>query len=384
LKKRIAVLGSTGTLGVHALQIIEENPELFEAAVLTAHTNADLAIAQARKFQPKLVCFTGLAYDRRIEQSLPPGTKADFGTESLITACSGALSDLAFIAVVGIAGLPALMECVKNGLAIALANKEALVCGGHIVRPMLEAQKRAVLPVDSELSAIFQCMGGKFDIRDVRRIILTASGGPFRDSTASEIYNATPELALMHPTWRMGRKITVDSATMVNKALEVIETRWLYDMDPDRIEVVIHPQSIVHSMVEYKNGAVLAQLSPTDMRQPIQYAFSWPERLNSAVGYLDFSDFKDLQFETPDYNRFPALKLGYDCLKQGGGATVVLNGANEAAVAMFLDNRIPMGRIVDLICDALDKFSDRKCDTIEEVYELDEQVKKYIQTADGV
>ena len=310
---------------------------------------------------------------------LPAGTKAQFGRRSLARACTDDGADFAFIAVVGISGLPALVECIKNGMGIALANKEALVCGGHIAAKMLEERHQKILPVDSELSAIFQCLGGKWDLQDVRRILLTGSGGPFRQSTPEEIYNATPEQALRHPNWRMGRKITVDSATMINKTLEVIETHWLFDLDPEKIDVVIHPQSLVHSMVEYKNGSVMAQLSPTDMKQSIQYAFSWPERLPSAVGYLDFARMKKIEFEAPDYERFPGLKLGYDCLKHGGGASVILNGANEAAVELFLQHAIPMGKIVELISDALDKFSDTTCDTIEEVYELDARVKGYVK-----
>ena len=271
------------------------------------------------------------------------------------------------------------MECLKNNLNIALANKEALVCGGHIVRKILDAQKKQLLPVDSELSAIFQALNGTFDVSGVRRILLTASGGPFRKSDKSEIYNATPKEALCHPNWKMGKKITVDCATMVNKGLEVMETRWLFDVEPQKIEVVVHPQSTIHSMVEYRNGAVIAQLSPTNMEQPIQYAFTWPERIDSAVGYLDFTNLKKLEFEAPDFERFPALKIAYECLKQGGGMPTVFNGANEAAVELFLSNRILLGRINEMIRDALDQFSGEKCDTIEEVYDIDCRVKKYVQ-----
>lgn len=379
MKKKITILGSTGTLGVHALHIIENNPDLFEVAALTANKNAQLLIAQAQKFKPKLVCLTGMEYDKQIVKSLPRGTQALFGKESLKSACSKSVADFAFISVVGIAGLPALMECLKNNLNIALANKEALVCGGHIVKKIMDNKNKRILPVDSELSAIFQALNGSFDVSNVRRILLTASGGPFRKSSKSEIYNAVPKQALCHPNWKMGNKITVDCATMVNKGLEVMETRWLFDIEPQKIEIVVHPQSIIHSMVEYKNGAVLAQMSPTNMEQPIQYAFTWPKRIDSAVGYLDFTKIKKLEFEAPDYDRFPALKIAYDCLKQGGGAPTVFNGANEAAVDLFLNNRIFLGRINEIIFDALDKFSGEKCDTIEEVYDIDCRVKKYIQ-----
>ncbi len=383
MKKKIAILGSTGTLGVLALEIIKDNPHLFEVAALTAHTNTALALAQAHEFKPKLVCFTGREYDQQIAKSMPKGTEALFGQQSLEAACSGAGADFALIAVVGIAGLPALISCIKNNMGIALANKEALVCGGHIVRRMLDEKKMQLLPVDSELSAIFQCLGGHYATGCVRRILLTASGGPFRKSAPEELYRATPAQALRHPNWSMGKKITVDCATMVNKALEVMETRWLFDIEPEKIEIVVHPQSIIHSMVEYKNGAVLAQLSPTDMKLPIQYAFSWPEKLPSAVGYLDFAKLKQLEFEAPDTKRFPVLKLAYDCLRAGGGACTVLNGANEAAVELFLNEKRPMGRITELIMLALDKYSGEKCDTIKEVYGLDQSVRKFIRNVCG-
>jgi 1-deoxy-D-xylulose-5-phosphate reductoisomerase len=377
--KKIAILGSTGTLGVHALEIIEDNPQLFKAEVLTAHKNATLAIAQANKFKPRLVCFNGLDYDKNIVDQMPKGTEVLFGKDSMRMACSDGRIDFAFISVVGIAGLPALVECINNNLQIALANKESLVCGGHIIRKMMDNKETHLLPVDSELSAVFQCLHGNFETRCVRRILLTASGGPFRKSTMEEIYNAKPEQALKHPNWSMGKKITVDCATMVNKALEVMETRWLFDIQQKKIEVVIHPQSIIHSMVEYKNGAVMAQLSPTNMKQPIQYAFSWPDKLPSAVGYLDFKSLKMLEFEEPDTTRFPALKMAYECLNAGGGASTIFNGANEAAVEAFLDGKLPMGKIIELIQVALDKYSGENCDTIEEVYDLDNRVKEYIR-----
>jgi 1-deoxy-D-xylulose-5-phosphate reductoisomerase len=378
LKKRIAVLGSTGTLGRNALQIIEKNPSEFEVAALTANSNTELIIEQAHKFRPKIVAFTGRRFDIGIEKRLPPETKVVYGNESLKAACGESGANFAFIAVVGIAGLPALMECIDKNLPVALANKEALVCGGPIVKSKLNEKKMNILPVDSELSAIFQCLNGQYDTTDVRRLILTASGGPFRQSTPEKIYYARVKDALCHPNWRMGKKITVDCATMMNKGLEVIEARWLFDIPPEKIDIIVHPQSIIHSMVEYKNGAILAQMSPTNMKQPIQYAFSWPKRLPSAVDYLDLAKVRSLTFEAPDFKRFPSMRLAYECLAAGNGACVVLNSANEAAVEMFLDEKFHMGRIYELVCDALDKFSGEKCDTIEEVYELDKNTRRFV------
>lgn len=375
--KKIAVLGATGSIGRQALDIIEKNPERFCVTAMTAHSSSAELAELAKKFGVKYLGLTGSGGDSDFEKLLPKGTQVGYGIKGLLESCSYGDPDTVLIAVVGIAGLPPLMECLDRGINVALANKESLVCGGHIVREKLKHSKSELFPVDSELCAVYQCLGGT-DTSGLSRILLTASGGPFIDWTKEQIEQATVEQALRHPNWRMGKKITVDCATYMNKGLEIIESRWLFDVDPKQIEVVVHRQSIIHSMIEYNDGAVIAQMGPTDMRQPIQLAFGHPERLDSVVGHLNFHTLKNLTFEAPNLEKFPCLRHAMDAITAGGAMPLIMNAANEAAVELFLEKRIRFGDIEKSVARAMDKFSGMPGETLIEIYNTDHQVKEYV------
>lgn len=375
--KKIAILGATGSIGRQALDIIGRDPERFCVTAITAHKSSSELAEIAKKFGVKYLGLTGSSGDAAFENSLPKGTQVGYGVKGLLESCSFGDPDIVLIAVVGIAGLPPLIECLDRGINVALANKESLVCGGHIVREKLKTSKSELFPVDSELCAIYQCLRGT-DTRGLSRILLTASGGPFIDWSKEEIERATVEQALRHPNWRMGKKITVDCATYMNKGLEIIEARWLFDVDPKKIEVVVHRQSIIHSMIEYHDGAVIAQMGPTDMREPIQYALAHPERLDSVVGHLNFPALKTLTFEAPDLAKFPCLKHAMDAIGAGGALPLIMNAANEAAVELFLERRIAFGDIEKSVARALDKFSHLPGESLIEIYNTDRQVKEYV------
>jgi 1-deoxy-D-xylulose-5-phosphate reductoisomerase len=375
--KKIAILGATGSIGRQALDIISKDRERFRVTAMTAHQSSDELAALAKEFGVGYVGLTGTGGDADFERSLPAGTQVGYGIRALLESCRFGEPDIVLIAVVGIAGLPPLMECLDNDINVALANKESLVCGGHIVREKLKSSRSEMFPVDSELCAIYQCLHGT-DTTGVSRLLLTASGGPFIDWTKEQIEQATVEQALRHPNWRMGKKITVDCATYMNKGLEIIESRWLFDMDPAKIEVVVHRQSIIHSMIEYHDGAVIAQMGPTDMRQPIQYAFGHPERLDSVVGHLDFAAIGKLTFEAPNLEKFPCLRHAMDALKTGGSMPLIMNAANEAAVDLFLEKRIAFGDIEKSVARAMDKFAQLPGETLLEIYTTDTQVKEYV------
>lgn len=375
--KKIAILGATGSIGRQALSVVEKNPEMFKVTALTAHKDTEQLLSLAKKFDAKYVGLTGVSSDDEFAKKLPKGVECGFGIKALVDSCAVDDPDIVLIAVVGIAGLPPLVECLEHGRNVALANKESLVCGGHIVKEKQKTSKSEIFPVDSELCAIYQCLNG-IDTTGLRRVILTASGGPFLKWSKEEIANATVEQALRHPNWRMGRKITVDCATYMNKGLEIMETRWLFDLDPSMIDVIVHRQSIIHSMIEYNDGAVIAQMGPTDMRQPIQYAFGHPERLDSVVGHLDFASLGSLTFEKPNLDKFPCLRHAMDALKEGGGIPVVMNAANEAAVDLFLERKIPFGGIEKTVAFAMNKFAHLKAGTLLEIYNTDTEVKKYV------
>ncbi len=375
--KKIAILGATGSIGRQALDIIEKNPGRFRVTAVTAHRSSQELLETAKKFGAGYIGLTGCAGDIEFERQVPKGMKLGFGIQGLIESCSAGDPDIVLIAVVGIAGLPPLIECLDNGTNVALANKESLVCGGHIVTERLKTSKAEIFPVDSELCAVYQCLKG-LDTTGLRRVILTASGGPFLSWSKEDIEKATVEQALRHPNWRMGKKVTVDCATYMNKGLEVIETKWLFGITPDMIDVIIHRQSIIHSMIEYKDGAVIAQMGPTDMRQAIQYAFGHPERLNSVVGHLDFGAIKNLTFEEPDMDKFPCLRHARDAIREGGSLPLIMNAANEAAVDLFLEKRISFGDIEKSVEYAMNKFSHLKGNTLLEIYNTDKEVKNYI------
>ncbi len=375
--KKIAILGATGSIGRQALDIIEREPDRFCVTAMTAHSSSAEVTELAKKFGVKYIGLTGSAGDAEFESSLPKGTQVGYGIKGLLESCSFGDPDIVLIAVVGIAGLPPLMECLDRDINVALANKESLVCGGHLVREKLKNSKSELFPVDSELCAIYQCLNGT-DTRGLRRILLTASGGPFIDWSKEQIEQATVEQALRHPNWRMGKKITVDCATYMNKGLEIIESRWLFDVDPKKIEVVVHRQSIIHSMIEYDDGSVIAQMGPTDMRGPIQYAFGHPERLESVVGHLDFPKIGTLTFEAPNLEKFPCLKHAIDAITAGGPMPLIMNAANEAAVELFLEKRIAFGDIEKSVARAMDKFSSLPGGSLIEIFTTDRQVKEYV------
>lgn len=356
LAKRIAILGSTGSIGCSALEVVEHLGSDLEVTVLTARRQADALLEQCRRFRPKLAVLTEAACANRAGEFAALGVELRCGAEALREAVLREDVDLVLASIVGAAGLPAVLATVEAGKTLALANKEALVVAGGLLMPLARRSGATILPVDSEHSAIFQAMAaGRRE--EVRRVYLTASGGPFRTAPLAQMRSATPADALNHPTWRMGSKISIDSATMFNKALELIEACWLFDLDPDDVEVVIHPESVVHSMVEFVDGSVLAQLSPPDMRTPIQYALTWPQRKVGIGRRVDFTRATHWRFEPPDLERFPALELGYRAARLGGSAGAVLNAANEEAVEAFLNGQIAFGEVSDFVAAALDQHT---------------------------
>ena len=369
--RRIAILGSTGSIGTQSLDVIRRHPESFCAAALAARSSAAALAAQVREFSPAaaaLVCPPeGFAGENNCEWS--------FGEEALLDICAREDVDAVLVAVVGIAGLPAVLRAIECGKTVLLANKEALVTGGTLVMEAARRKGVSLLPVDSEHSAIFQCIQGRPNAHPCR-IVLTASGGPFRTWSREQIERATVEQALRHPNWSMGRKITIDSASMVNKALEVIEARWLFDMAPEDIEVVVHPQSVVHSGVEFSDGALLCQMGLPDMRVPIAYAMSYPDRMGNVGERLDLTRAGALTFEAPDFARFPALKLAWEVLREGGDAPVRLNGANEVAVDLVLRGELPFFRIADLLAETLSREGARPVREVADVLDADRRARE--------
>lgn len=375
--RKIALLGSTGSIGTQALDVAARHADRFQIIALTANTNAEKLFTQARQFHPRMC---GLV---REPESIPDDLKHIdwvFGPECLKAAATLPEADDVLVSVVGFAGLPAVMDALGAGKRVLLANKEALVAGGALVTEAARKAGKPLLPVDSEHSAIFQCLRAR-DTNAPSRILLTASGGPFRTWRAEEIENATVEQALHHPNWSMGRKITIDSASMMNKALEIIEARWLFDMPPEKIDVLIHPQSIVHSMIEFADGGVLAQLGVPDMRLPILYAMAFPDRLETGAKPLDLAQIGSLTFEAPDRAKFPGMFLAYDALRAGGATCAMLNAANEVAVGAFLSGRIPFGRIWQLNRDTLEAAGDQPADSVEAVFAADALARR---VAEGI
>ena len=342
----VAVLGSTGSIGRSALEVIAAAPQRLQAVALSAHANIDRLCEQARQFRPRWLAISDPAAAGAARGlGLPPGCRLMAGPEALEQIAREPSVDVVLTAIVGSAGLRSTLAALESGKRVALANKETLVVAGPLVMHLASRYGAQLLPVDSEHSALFQALHcGRRE--EVRRVVLTASGGPFRNWSAEELETVTVAQALKHPTWQMGAKITIDSATMMNKALEIIEARWLFGLDADEIEVVVHPQSIVHSFVEYVDGSVIAQLSPPDMKLPIQYALDFPARWPGPAARFDWSQACQLEFEPPDFERFPALALGLEVARSGGTAGAVLNAANEAAVAGFLAGELPFTQIV--------------------------------------
>ncbi|MCK9217763.1 MAG: 1-deoxy-D-xylulose-5-phosphate reductoisomerase [Firmicutes bacterium] len=367
---KIAVLGSTGSIGKQTLDIVRNNQNHFKISALTANSNIQLLCEQAKEFKPETIAIADISKYRQLKRTIDSDIRVLSGVEGIIEAATQDSTDLVLSAIVGIAGLEPTYNAIKKGKRIALANKETLVTAGSII--MTEAAKHNVqiIPVDSEHSAVFQCIQN--DGNNIDKIILTASGGPFRTKTYDEITKATVADALNHPNWCMGKKITIDSATLMNKGLEVIEAKWLFGVSSDKIEVCIHPQSIIHSMVEYVDGSIIAQLGIPDMRLPIQYALTYPHRTKVTGTKLKLSEVKKLTFEKPDNKRFPCLKLAYDALQQGESACVVLNGANEIAVNSFLQRKIKFTDIYRLVYSVLEDHNSMVVSSINDVFLIDD------------
>jgi 1-deoxy-D-xylulose-5-phosphate reductoisomerase len=378
--RKITILGATGSVGKSALDLIERSPERFAVSTVTAQTKAkDLAdIAQRTRAELAVIGDETLLPELR--QRLAGSTCRAAGGRQALIAAAGAESDLVIAAIVGCAGLEPVMAAVEAGRTIALANKEALVTAGQLMMSAAQASGATILPVDSEHNAIFQCLACSLG-GDVSKIILTASGGPFRTASTATMAAATPSEAIAHPTWSMGAKISVDSATLMNKGLELIEAHFLFGLPSDRIDILVHPQSVIHSLVEFVDGSVLAQLGSPDMRIPIAYALAWPERMATPAERLDLATIGNLAFEAPDDQRFPALRLARQALEQGGAAPIVLNAANEVAVQAFLGGSIRFRGIADAVAEALNASRDDPPTNIADVLEIDRSTRSRVDAA---
>jgi 1-deoxy-D-xylulose-5-phosphate reductoisomerase len=378
VRRKVAILGATGSVGKSTLDLVERNPDKFEVVAVTAATNAEALAATARRTGARLAVLADEDRLHDLEELLVGSEcRASAGEAALVEAASGE-ADLVIAAIVGCAGLKPVMAAVDSGKTIALANKEALVTAGELMTRAAQASGATLLPVDSEHNAIFQCLSGA-RIENVARIILTASGGPFRTASAEHIAGATPAQAVAHPNWSMGAKISVDSATMMNKGLELIEARYLFGLPSRRLDVVIHPQSVVHSLVEFVDGSVLAQLGTPDMRIPISYALAWPERMETPSQRLDLAAIARLDFEVPDLARFPALRLAREALEQGGAAPVVLNAANECAVRGFLEGTMRFPDIAALVEEVLQRNEFPAPNSIGDVLEIDRVTRSRVE-----
>ena len=377
-KKQIAILGSTGSIGTQALQVIEEHPDLYEAYALTANNQVELLAQQARKFMPAAVVIANEAKYLQLKEMLADlPIQVYAGADALCEIVEAKPIDVVLASMVGYAGLRPTMNAIRAGKAIALANKETLVVAGELINALAQQYQTPILPVDSEHSAIFQCLEPD---NALEKVILTASGGPFRKFTMEQLQHVTKEQALKHPNWDMGAKITIDSATMMNKGFEVIEAKWLFGVRPDQIEVVVHPQSVIHSMVQYEDGAVKAQLGMPDMRLPIQYAFSYPQRIKASFDRLDFSKLTELTFEQPDMNRFRCLALAYEALNCGGNMACIVNAANEVVVSAFLKDRIPFLRMSEVIEQSMAKVPFIQTPTYEDYVATDAEARRVAES----
>ena len=369
--KKISIFGSTGSIGTTTLRIVEENPDLFQAITLVAGRNITKLIEQIHKFQPKHVYITAKENADRLKEEFP-GLDVYYGEEGLREISKLEDADIAVSALVGISGLEPTYNMIKHTKQVALANKEVLVTGGSLIMNLAKECKTELLTVDSEHSAIMQCLRGE-ETNPIDKILLTASGGPFFDKPITD--DITPEQALNHPTWKMGPKVTIDSSTMMNKGFEVIEARWLFNIDPSHIQVVVHRQSLVHSMVQFKDGTIMTNIGPKDMQIPIAYALNYPTRLENRIEKLDLFEVQTLKFEKPDLEKFKCLKLAFRAIEMGHSAQVVLNAANEVAVKKFLDKEITYTEIPRMIEKALDNHKVTPLTSVEEILALDKKVR---------
>lgn len=376
MKRQLAILGSTGSIGTQALEVVSEHPDLFEVYALTANNQVDLLINQARKYMPEVVVIANEKKYPELKEALEDlPIKVWAGAEAIAQVVQSEPIDMVLTAMVGYSGLKPTIAAIRAGKAIALANKETLVVAGELVTTLANEHQVPILPVDSEHSAIFQCLAGE-ERNPVEKILLTASGGPFRTKTFEELARVTKDQALKHPNWRMGAKITIDSASMMNKGFEMIEAKWLFGVSPDQIQVLVHPQSVIHSMVQFEDGAVIAQLGIPDMKLPISYAFSYPCRLKSKAPRLDFREYAQLTFEEPDTNRFPNLSFAFEAIGRGGNMPCILNAANEVVVAAFLNDRIGFLQMSQVIEETMRKASFIPVPTYEDYVATDAEARR--------
>ena len=381
IKKRcIAILGSTGSIGTQTLQVVEEHPDKFEVYAITANTRVDELIEQARKFMPEAVVIADESKYPKLKEALADlPIKVYGGYESICQIVESKPIDIVVTAMVGFSGLRPTINAIKAGKAIALANKETMVVAGEMINELAMKHQTPILPVDSEHSAIFQCLAGEMHNK-VEKLILTASGGPFRTFTKEQLEHVTREQALKHPNWSMGAKITIDSASMMNKGFEVMEAKWLFGVGAEDIEVVVHPQSVVHSMVQFGDGAIKAQLGTPDMRLPIMYALTYPVRLPSSFERIDWNTLKELTFEKPDLDLFPNLRHAYTALAEGGNIPCVVNAANEICVAAFLEERIKFTDMPKLIERAMEKATYILKPTLDDYLETDREIREMVKS----
>lgn len=374
-KRRLAILGSTGSIGTQTLDVVSRHPDLFEIELLTAYSNTTLLIEQAIKFNANSVVICDELRYKEVKEALDKhDIKVFAGASSIDDIVCGSNIDMVVTAMVGFSGLKPTISAIKAGKAIALSNKETLVVAGQIITELARKSGSPIIPVDSEHSAIFQCLQG--ERADVEKLILTASGGPFIGKSRRELESVGISEALNHPRWQMGPKVTIDSASMMNKGLELIEAHWLFGTHPDNIEIVVHPQSIIHSMVQFTDGSVSAQMSIPDMRLPIQYALSYPYRIELNTNRIDFAKLARLDFFAPDPESFPAIGIAYESIKRGGNTPCAMNAANEIAVASFLNGEISFTSITEIINEVLSKFSFIKAPTLDDIYETDKQARE--------
>ncbi len=377
MQKRIAVFGSTGSIGTQALEVIKANPTLFAVEILTAQTNDELLIQQAREFNPNMVVIGDESRYKKIKEALAGTNVKVFAGEEAIEDAAGFDSyDVMLAGIVGYAGLRPTLKAVENGKAVALANKETLVVAGDIVMQKALENKAPIIPVDSEHSAIFQCLVGE-TTNKIEKIVLTASGGPFRGRKPNYLVNVKRDHALQHPNWNMGAKITIDSATLMNKGLEMIEAKWLFGLKPHQIQVIIHPQSIIHSMVQFEDGSIKAQMGLPDMKLPIQYALAFPSRLKNDFPRFDFRKHEQLSFEEPDIRTFKNLALAIEALNQGGNLPCIMNAANEIAVWAFLKNRIGFLDIMAVVEQAMQKISFIEKPSLQNYFDTDAEAREF-------
>lgn len=376
MKRRLAILGSTGSIGTQALEVVSEHPDEFEVYALTAHHQVDLLIRQARRFMPEVVVIANEQHYPELKEALADWpVKVWAGVDAIAQVVQMEPIDMVLTALVGYAGLRPTIAALEAGKVIALANKETLVVAGELITTLAKEKNAPILPVDSEHSAIFQCLSGTSD-NPLEKIWLTASGGPFRTKTLDELATVTRDQALRHPNWDMGAKVTIDSASMMNKGFEMIEARWLFNLPPERIGVVVHPQSIIHSMVQFEDGAVLAQLGLPDMKLPIAYALSYPRRLKNAMPRLDFRQYASLTFEEPDMKRFRNLAYAFEAIRKGGNMPCILNAANEVAVAAFLEERAGFLEMSDVIARTMERATFVARPTYEDYVQTDAEARR--------